>query len=589
MHLHVDHAALPHWLLVLVFASISACGEAEHDTVEAQQGAIVSGTGVAEGESLGTVGLLDVAGDEALDDLTPWTLAGRLFCSGTLIAPTVVLTAAHCVVECLPDQPRGCELPLIEECGSQPNPCWVRPARAQSVFVVGGLLDHDDVGRAEVVPVSQLVLHPGFNPFLFEPLEVDDCELTPDGVFVCLGLARGYNDVAVLLLEAPLAGSRPIPILPLDRAVEIPPDTPGLVQGYGAQLSPESSDLLPQDQFLSLLNETESLIERVSQEEILTREGPTSGSICFGDSGGPLYLRDRGDWYLLGVASRLRSTGSECRGGGVYTLAPAFADWVADNAPASRASGGGCSAAVGAPPVSAASMLVCLLALVALRLPRRARRNALFASASTFLVASFAACGDDDLASFCADDRDSQGLAFCDPDVARIDLATADTLVRQQLSLSDEVWLWRVDDGFVENNGLNPDGEAPRWRLLYHTPGDLREQLFIVEAPDTVIPSVNFISIETCVPTAPLQPLDSRRVVRDAIERFATLAEPVVLDDEVALALTQDHPCAVSQRELSVRNAVTVRRADGFVAAFYGDDGTFLFAQQTESTAGLSR
>jgi uncharacterized protein (TIGR03382 family) len=50
---------------------------------------------------------------------------------------------------------------------------------------------------------------------------------------------------------------------------------------------------------------------------------------CFGDSGGPVYLQTADADYLIGVTSRgLESSPTPCGGGGIYTRADAVATWI---------------------------------------------------------------------------------------------------------------------------------------------------------------------------------------------------------------------------------------------------------------------
>ena len=53
---------------------------------------------------------------------------------------------------------------------------------------------------------------------------------------------------------------------------------------------------------------------------------------CKGDSGGPLYIEDDdGGYRLLGVTSRgIRATGQPCGNGGIYVRADKFTDWIRD-------------------------------------------------------------------------------------------------------------------------------------------------------------------------------------------------------------------------------------------------------------------
>ena len=83
---------------------------------------------------------------------------------------------------------------------------------------------------------------------------------------------------------------------------------------------------------------------------ILTAEGTNRSGVCFGDSGGPLYVREGGGFFVAGIAVRVRLDRTPvCGGGGIHTLAPAYADWIYEKAPEATpfrlSGGGGCAAA----------------------------------------------------------------------------------------------------------------------------------------------------------------------------------------------------------------------------------------------------
>ena len=69
---------------------------------------IVGGEPVSPGDEHGTVGLLLLGSEGDAEQLRPATMLDYLRCSGVLIAPSVVVTAAHCVDACE-------DLPLCED------------------------------------------------------------------------------------------------------------------------------------------------------------------------------------------------------------------------------------------------------------------------------------------------------------------------------------------------------------------------------------------------------------------------------------------------------------------------------------------
>ena len=82
--------------LAVPFAHTAAAGA---DEVDSREEYIVGGQPVAPADMHATVGLLLLGEDTGAEDLTPYTIPNYLRCSGVLIAPTVVLTAALCLLK----------------------------------------------------------------------------------------------------------------------------------------------------------------------------------------------------------------------------------------------------------------------------------------------------------------------------------------------------------------------------------------------------------------------------------------------------------------------------------------------------------
>jgi hypothetical protein len=173
---------------------------------------------------------------------------GFFFCSGSLIAPTVFVTAAHC----------------FEEPGQQ-------------VY-----LTFDPQG----------IFGPAFDDF---PDNLLTGQWYPDPEF-CPGCAPGLpgfdtHDVAVVVLDEPVA---------LDRYAQLP--TEGLVDtlgkgtqvesvGYGLQVREKKLDDELLTRYVGISNISRSH-GRISAEFLKLSANPSQGKggICFGDSGGPNLL-----------------------------------------------------------------------------------------------------------------------------------------------------------------------------------------------------------------------------------------------------------------------------------------------------------
>jgi hypothetical protein len=184
---------------------------------------------------------------------------GFFFCSGSLISPTIFVTAAHC----------------FEEPG-------------QTVY-----LTFDPEGAFGQT----------FEDF---PNNLLTGQWFPDPAF-CVGCAPGLpgfdtHDVAVVVLDAPVALDR-YAALPTEGFVdELGKGTQVETVGYGLQVRPKklTDELLTR--YVGISNVSRSR-GRVSAEFLKLSANPSQGKggTCFGDSGGPNLLR--GTDTILGINS----------------------------------------------------------------------------------------------------------------------------------------------------------------------------------------------------------------------------------------------------------------------------------------------
>jgi hypothetical protein len=190
-------------------------------------------------------------------------------CTGTLIAPNVVLTAGHCFGGC-----------------------------TSRVFV-GDDVDAPEDGQ--VIEVAQAVRHP---EFVDSPLA---------------------NDLTVLVL-AEEASVEPRPLAEdgmLDGAHSVRLAGFGNTDvfstgGYGIRRMVDVPLASNDPQFGA-----DAATEFVAGAPFLDRDS------CNGDSGGPAYVEADGEWFLVGATSRATaSTVRPCGDGGIYVRVPVYEDWI---------------------------------------------------------------------------------------------------------------------------------------------------------------------------------------------------------------------------------------------------------------------
>ncbi len=201
------------------------------------------------------------------------------FCTGTLIAEDVVLTAGHCVES------------------------W------------GG----------SVLSPSQVAIYVGENPFSdlsSHTYTVSEIEQHADYNSMAL-----TDDIALIRLDSAVTEATPVPHLPSSLGLGSS-DVGGTLNfaGFGSTESGGYGKLLQVDQQL----------DAVYSETIYYTQA--SGGPCSGDSGGPAYYEVGGTWYVAGVTSY---GDWACKTYGVSTKVDAYTTWIDAFVGSSSTGGGG--------------------------------------------------------------------------------------------------------------------------------------------------------------------------------------------------------------------------------------------------------
>ena len=276
----------------------STDSEGAIDIVPESGDAIINGEEATEDDYPMTGGMLMRATIDLWGSSSP---VSTFVCSSTLIAPDVVLIAAHCLDD------YAFTFGLGEVYDKELR--WTRQADLTSWDGTGANPDWPE----DSIEVLDWVMH-------------EDFDLTAMQV----GIAEN-DDIALLFLAEAITDTDPAYLPTSDEATQIEEGLTVTVVGWGQQVATGFFES-PESGTYAIKMMGDSHIEELGDYEFKVGEEESDVRKCHGDSGGPTFLDVETDssesMRLIGVTSHAYDDSDCNETGGVDTRADAYLDWI---------------------------------------------------------------------------------------------------------------------------------------------------------------------------------------------------------------------------------------------------------------------